>query len=177
MGEVSGTYINDLVPARLNKVVLAYSGGLDTSVIVPWLRSVAFVFSFPIIIMYFDGNNQVLRIFWNLWHICYFQLCFVHIHIESPFHFEILNGGLRYFDIFLFSLAGRNMGVRWFVSLLMLGKYVLNALYPWLHRLFMFAVIWVFYSILLAYYEREICREWWNWMVWKQRRKQVALVN
>lgn len=28
---------------QLNKVVLAYSGGLDTSVIVPWLRYVACV--------------------------------------------------------------------------------------------------------------------------------------
>ena len=26
------------IRGKLNKVVLAYSGGLDTSVIVPWLR-------------------------------------------------------------------------------------------------------------------------------------------
>lgn len=30
---------------KLNKVVLAYSGGLDTSVIVPWLRYVIFLLS------------------------------------------------------------------------------------------------------------------------------------
>ncbi|KGN63496.2 argininosuccinate synthase, chloroplastic [Cucumis sativus] len=38
MGEVTAAYTNGVMPARLNKVVLAYSGGLDTSVIVPWLR-------------------------------------------------------------------------------------------------------------------------------------------
>lgn len=30
---------------KLNKVVLAYSGGLDTSVIVPWLRYVIILLS------------------------------------------------------------------------------------------------------------------------------------
>ena len=35
---------------KLNKVVLAYSGGLDTSVIVPWLRYVScYVFRSPLI--------------------------------------------------------------------------------------------------------------------------------
>lgn len=34
---------------KLNKVVLAYSGGLDTSVIVPWLRyDSCFEFLFPV---------------------------------------------------------------------------------------------------------------------------------
>ena len=34
---------------KLNKVVLAYSGGLDTSVIVPWLRYVSsYVFPSPL---------------------------------------------------------------------------------------------------------------------------------
>jgi PP-loop superfamily ATP-utilizing enzyme len=34
---------------KLNKVVLAYSGGLDTSVIVPWLRYVSsYVFRSPL---------------------------------------------------------------------------------------------------------------------------------
>lgn len=35
--EVSQT-IGSGLRGKLNKVVLAYSGGLDTSVIVPWLR-------------------------------------------------------------------------------------------------------------------------------------------
>jgi argininosuccinate synthase len=31
---------------KLKKVVLAYSGGLDTSVIVPWLRYTCFLFHY-----------------------------------------------------------------------------------------------------------------------------------
>lgn len=34
----SGASTNGGLRGKLNKVVLAYSGGLDTSVIVPWLR-------------------------------------------------------------------------------------------------------------------------------------------
>ncbi|XP_040985713.1 argininosuccinate synthase, chloroplastic isoform X2 [Juglans microcarpa x Juglans regia] len=36
--EVSGSILNGGFRGKFNKVVLAYSGGLDTSVIVPWLR-------------------------------------------------------------------------------------------------------------------------------------------
>jgi predicted PP-loop superfamily ATPase len=36
--EISETKKVDGLKGRLNKVVLAYSGGLDTSVVVPWLR-------------------------------------------------------------------------------------------------------------------------------------------
>jgi predicted PP-loop superfamily ATPase len=32
---------------KLNKVVLAYSGGLDTSVVVPWLRYIHIIFFVP----------------------------------------------------------------------------------------------------------------------------------
>lgn len=40
----------NVVRKKLNKVVLAYSGGLDTSVIVPWLRlvvSLSLLINFP----------------------------------------------------------------------------------------------------------------------------------
>lgn len=36
--EVAGSTKERGLRGKLNKVVLAYSGGLDTSVIVPWLR-------------------------------------------------------------------------------------------------------------------------------------------
>lgn len=36
--EISDTKKVDGLRGKLNKVVLAYSGGLDTSVVVPWLR-------------------------------------------------------------------------------------------------------------------------------------------
>lgn len=40
--KISGQTLDDCsksgLRGKLNKVVLAYSGGLDTSVIVPWLR-------------------------------------------------------------------------------------------------------------------------------------------
>lgn len=36
--EISETEKGSGLRGKLNKVVLAYSGGLDTSVIVPWLR-------------------------------------------------------------------------------------------------------------------------------------------
>lgn len=36
--DVCGSHNGSGLRGKLNKVVLAYSGGLDTSVIVPWLR-------------------------------------------------------------------------------------------------------------------------------------------
>ncbi|GAU41773.1 hypothetical protein TSUD_137020, partial [Trifolium subterraneum] len=36
--EISDTKKVDGLRGKLDKVVLAYSGGLDTSVVVPWLR-------------------------------------------------------------------------------------------------------------------------------------------
>lgn len=36
--DISGSPMGVGLRGKLNKVVLAYSGGLDTSVIVPWLR-------------------------------------------------------------------------------------------------------------------------------------------
>ena len=36
--DVYGSHNGSRLRGKLNKVVLAYSGGLDTSVIVPWLR-------------------------------------------------------------------------------------------------------------------------------------------
>lgn len=36
--DISGSPVGVGLRGKLNKVVLAYSGGLDTSVIVPWLR-------------------------------------------------------------------------------------------------------------------------------------------
>lgn len=47
---------------KLNKVVLAYSGGLDTSVIVPWLRYNTLLFTFVRFII----SEQKIG--------CYFQL-------------------------------------------------------------------------------------------------------
>jgi predicted PP-loop superfamily ATPase len=40
--EVSEAKKGSGLRGKLNKVVLAYSGGLDTSVIVPWLRYICF---------------------------------------------------------------------------------------------------------------------------------------
>ena len=40
--EMSETRKGTGLRGKLNKVVLAYSGGLDTSVIVPWLRYISF---------------------------------------------------------------------------------------------------------------------------------------
>jgi argininosuccinate synthase len=40
----SGDQTKGGLRGKLNKVVLAYSGGLDTSVIVPWLRYIYSLF-------------------------------------------------------------------------------------------------------------------------------------
>jgi predicted PP-loop superfamily ATPase len=44
--EISETKKVDGLRGRLNKVVLAYSGGLDTSVVVPWLRYIYYLVLF-----------------------------------------------------------------------------------------------------------------------------------
>jgi len=60
-GVVSETVKGGGLRGKLNKVVLAYSGGLDTSVIVPWLRYICCSsFSFSIFLLDFRCKFAIL---------------------------------------------------------------------------------------------------------------------